>query len=268
MDTKISSTTMIKTTVYQYVLFCNQSGKYPTKTEIMKHLNSVIETSPYLFGNSTSTSTKGSMRSMLSDFGKKEKPRIENLMFHDVNGILRFFVDPQLVIQKQIESKFSSVFETEKSTIHTDSQYMICDIFSKNGYQLYVPKNDRNRKTSFGVTIEESFSNKMVELNDPKGKWVDVVVMKDGNPVLLFEVEESTKLEGLDRMLNFITNNDLNKIKTYVVSSNDSYKKKFDKEIKFDFYSDMDCKFVTLSELKEIYSNKQNSKLIKEAFGI
>jgi hypothetical protein len=145
---------------------------------------------------------------------------------------------------------------------------MICDIFSKNGYQLYVPKNDRNKKTSFGVTIEESFSNKMVELNDPKGKWVDVVVMKDGNPVLLFEVEESTKLEGLDRMLNFITNNDLNKIKTYVVSSNYSYKKKFDKEIKFDFYSDMDCKFVTLSELKEIYSNKQNSKLIKEAFGI
>ena len=71
METKMSSISMIKSTVYQYVLYCNQSGKYPTKTEIMKHMNNVIETSPYLFGNSSEVSTKGSMRSMLSDFGKK-----------------------------------------------------------------------------------------------------------------------------------------------------------------------------------------------------
>jgi hypothetical protein len=268
METKMSSISMIKSTVYQYVLYCNQSGKYPTKTEIMKHMNSVIETSPYMFGNSSEVSTKGSMRSMLSDFGKKQNPRIEGVLFHDVNGIQRFFVDPMTVIQKQIENKFSDVFEVDKNTAHSDSQYMICDIFSKKGYELYVPKNDRTRKTSFGKTIEESFSNKMVDLNDPKGKWVDVVVFKDGAPAILFEVEESTNLNGLDRMLNYKTNNDLKKIKTYVVSSIKSYKKKFEKEIKFDFYSDLECKFIEMSTLQQIFSEKENSKLIKETFGI
>lgn len=265
---KTSSTEMIKLTIYQFVLQMNQSKKYPTYPEIRQQMNEVIDTAPYLFGDSQSSSTKGTMRSMLSELvNKKNNPRITNVFFQEVNGIQKFFVDPSLIVQKQIENDSKDIIESPNNTNHSDSQYMICDIFTKIGFDIFVPKGDRNQKNSFGKTIEESFSNNIVEVEDERGKFIDVIVMKNNKPVILFEVEESTNVRnGLTRMLTFKDTGI--KVKTFIVSSKDSYKKKFDKETKWDTFKDLKSKFLSFSDLKEIFENKKREEIISEVFGI
>ena len=268
MEQRISSTNMIKKTVYEYVLHCNKSLKYPTYVEIRQHLNKIIETAPYLFGESEVSSTKGTMRSMLSELSQnKSKRRIDNVFFHEINGIQKFFIDPALLVQKQIENNSKDIIEKENNTIHADCQYMICDIFTKKGFQVFVPKGDRNQKNSFNTTIDEKFSNDIFEITDSVGKFIDVIIIKDEKPVALFEVEESTSVRnGLTRMTTFKGNS--KSISSYIVSSKDSYKKKFDKESKWDIFADLKSKFISNHELRNIFENQKDSTIVKEFFNI
>lgn len=266
MEQKLSSTQMIRKNVYEYVLHCNKSLKYPTYVEIRQHMNKVIETAPYLFGEGEVTSTKGTMRSMLSELTqKKEKRRIDNVFFHEINGIQKFFIDPTLVVKKQIENNSKDIVEKENNTIHADCQYMICDIFTNKGFQVFVPKGDRNQKNSFGKTIEEKFSESIFEVEDSVGKFIDVVILKDQKPLFLFEVEESTSVRnGLTRMTTFKGSS--KSISSYIVSSKDSYKKKFDKESKWDIFADLKCEFISNEELKSMFENQNNLEVTKKFF--
>lgn len=267
MNSKLSSTEMIKLNVYQFVLESNKAKKFPTVAEIRENMNRLIEQAPYLFGDSTVTSSKGTMRSMLSELLKmKENRRINNVMFHEINGIPKFFVDPLLVVQNQIENNSKELFETENNTIHTDSQYMLCDIFTNLGYGVFVPKGDRSQKNSFGQTIQEAFSNNIVEITDSVGKFIDVVITKNGKPFKIFEVEESTNIRnGLTRMTRYKSVE--NDVESFVVSSKESYQKKFDKESKWEIFSDLNSIFIPYSDLKQIFDNQKDIKLVKKFLG-
>jgi len=261
---KDSSTKLILKHILYYVQECYGRGKVPTKIEVKWHMDDVIQLTNYMFGNSLTGSTEGSMRSILSSLVKGKK-KIPGLEVKIKNKIPFFVLDGDVANELLIQNRLMNFVPKESKTIHRDTQYLLCETFYNLGFTIHVPKSDRNKENQFDKTIEKSFGDRIVDIDDEKGRQIDLIVFHNETPYLLFEVEESTNLDGLHRMESFIKNQKLKNLKTYIVSSNNSYEKKFKREI--NFYSKQKCKFIKYDKIYDYHVNDCNEKEFKRIFG-
>ena len=164
-----------------------------------------------------------------------------------------------------------SIEKTNKNQTrkHVNIQYQLCEIFTKIGCDVWVPKNDssgdRNKTKYDNKTILESHQTKLLNLTSKDTfYWVDFVAYESGNPIVQVEVEESTEvLKGLERMIN--TKRAFNKIKSVVTSTKTNYQKKFE-EYTNGTYESLRAEFIDTEKIEKLFKKSQKVQLCDENF--
>lgn len=137
---------------------------------------------------------------------------------------------------------------TRAEDIHTTIQYELVALGQICGYGSYVPNADRNKKVKNNQTINQDFSNILVDkfnginsrADDIDCIWVD----DNNNPIMAFEVENTTGVDsGMSRLSSLP-----HKIPCYIIGTKDTYNKKF-VELKETSYKNSDVNFIYLSDI-------------------
>jgi hypothetical protein len=256
-----SSTQTISELVPLFVYNKNLKGLIATSNDIRVYLITVYNNTPSLFGDSELTSTLGSCRSMLSEIGKKENTRIKGIKKIVMNGVTGFYTDEANLIKCIFSNQIKGIEKERSNFIHTDTQYMLCDIFSQKGYKFFIPRGDRDKKNSLGFNFNDTYGESISEIYDSVGQNIDFVLMNSDNKVVaLFEIEESTGVtSGLNRMIKFKTDSKLKNVKSFVVSSQKAYKTKFEKESKSGVYKPLNSKFLEFNLIQDIFESEERN---------
>ena len=233
---KYTSTQTIKTQVPEYIegIF-NSKGILPTKRMIYEMIKIKQDFFPYLFGTSTWKSTFGSTRSALSQVCKNlTKRQLNNVYSFAIDGIEYFYTDINQVfyLASKNNSEDNQIINGKKVRDHCNIQYQLCGIFKKLGLDFWVPNNDssgeKNKTKYSSNTILDVYNKNIIkQKNGDDFYYIDFVVFdKNKNPILQIEVEETTNVVlGLERMSQ--TKYEHSKIKSFVISNNKNYEKKF-----------------------------------------
>ena len=271
------------------VLKRSKSGEYTSDSHLKSKVDSQYKDFPEYFGlNSEGTGPsslsviQGSRRSGLTFIRQKQdnlpigngvlrylsvysemkyrKDPTTGENYYYIDGVLQdaqlsMITDPNYVP----EYKKDSVNRTED--IHTTIQYELAGIAKLCGYNVYIPNSDRNKRIKDGQTINQDFSDILV--NDFNGinsraDDIDCIWIDDnGNPIKAFEVEHSTGVDsGMSRMSSLQT-----KCPCYIVGTQDSYVKKF-KELIETSYKNTSVNFYYLNHkqvAKEYYKLNEKS---------
>lgn len=258
-------------------------GVFPTKGMIYKMIKTKFENEPHLFNNNDWTSTFGTTRSKISQVCKnKEKRSLNDLHSFEHEGVNYFYTDINQVYALATKNNSEeSIEKTNKNETrkHVNIQYQLCEIFTKSGCDVWVPKNDSNgdrNKTKYdNKTIMESYETKLLNLTSKDTfYWVDFVAYENGNPIVQVEVEESTEvLKGLERMNN--TKRVFSKIKSIVTSTKPNYQKKFE-DYTNGTYESLRAEFMDTEKIEKLFKKSQKvsyndenfKKLVFKEFGI
>jgi hypothetical protein len=271
------------------VLKRSKSGEYTSDSHLKSKVDSQYKVFPEYFGlNSEGTGPsslsviQGSRRSGLTFIRQKQdnlpigngvlrylsvysemkyrKDPTTGENYYYIDGVLQdaqlsMITDPNYVP----EYKKDSVNRTED--IHTTIQYELAGIAKLCGYNVYIPNSDRNKRIKDGQTINQDFSDILV--NDFNGinsraDDIDCIWIDDnGNPIKAFEVEHSTGVDsGMSRMSSLQT-----KCPCYIVGTQDNYIKKF-KELIETSYKNTSVNFYYLNHkqvAKEYYKLNEKS---------
>lgn len=270
----------IRNSINSYVKWVIETKQLlPTKGMIYKMLKVKYDNEPYLFNENDWGSAFGTSRSMLSELClKKLKIRLDSLLTIKYEGVDYFYNNEEQIYFLALCKNTGHVIDNKNITEHTNIQYQLASIFTKIGYQIWVPKNDSNgqyKRTKYGNTILESFNTKMVDLNvEDVFYWIDFVVYDNGKPILQIEVEESTGvLGGMDRM--YSSKCKCGKIKSIVTSTNPKYEKKVN-EYGGGAYKSLRAKFMDAKKIETIFNeslkvshnDEKFKKLVFKEFGI
>jgi hypothetical protein len=271
------------------VLKRSKSGEYTSDSHLKSKVDSQYKVFPEYFGlNSEGTGPsslsviQGSRRSGLTFIRQKQdnlpigngvlrylsvysemkyrKDPTTGENYYYIDGVLQdaqlsMITDPNYVP----EYKKDSVNRTED--IHTTIQYELTSIAKLCGYNVYIPNSDRNKRIKDGQTINQDFSDILV--NDFNGinsraDDIDCIWIDDnGNPIKAFEVEHSTGVDsGMSRMSSLQT-----KCPCYIVGTQEGYVKKF-KELIETSYKNTSVNFYYLNHkqvAKEYYKLNEKS---------
>jgi hypothetical protein len=271
------------------VLKRSKSGEYTSDSHLKSKVDSQYKVFPEYFGlNSEGTGPsslsviQGSRRSGLTFIRQKQdnlpigngvlrylsvysemkyrKDPTTGENYYYIDGVLQdaqlsMITDPNYVP----EYKKDSVNRTED--IHTTIQYELTGIAKLCGYNVYIPNSDRNKRIKDGQTINQDFSDILV--NDFNGinsraDDIDCIWIDDnGNPIKAFEVEHSTGVDsGMSRMSSLQT-----KCPCYIVGTQEGYVKKF-KELIETSYKNTSVNFYYLNHkqvAKEYYKLNEKS---------
>jgi hypothetical protein len=279
-----SASQTIKESIPLFVLWTiKNKGIFPTKGMIYKMIKTKFENEPHLFNGNDWTSTFGTTRSKISQVCKNEEGRsIKELHSFEYEGVDYFYTDNNQIYELALKNNSEELIEKtnkNKTRKHVNMQYQLCSIFTKIGYDVWVPKNDSSGKHSKSKyddkTITESYETNLLNLTTKdKFYWIDFVVYDNGNPILQVEVEESTEvLKGLERMKK--TKKFFSKIKSRVTSTKPNYLKKFE-EYTSDTYESLEAEFIDTEKIEKLFKksqkvlpNDENFKnLVFKEFGI
>jgi hypothetical protein len=196
--------------------------------------------------------------------------------YYYIDGVLQV---AQLLIQNDPEFSVSYKNDDDNrvENIHTTLQFELCGLGVYAGYKVYVPNGDRNKRAKNGVSINDEFSENLVnhfnQMNsrsdDIDCLWID----KENNVIKAFEVENSTGVDsGMSRMSSLQLD-----IPCYIVGTRETYKKKFFelqetsyKKSKIDFiYVDnkiVSREFNSISEHIDAYDSSEVQIRIEKKF--
>jgi hypothetical protein len=251
----MSSTKTLKNILPKYVKHFAERGSFPTKEVLYSYVREHQKLNPFEYGNSKWTSTYGSLRSLVSDIVRNKPERIlKNIHSFEKEGVQYFFTDIQQVFNKvETNSNIELIdFESPSFRKHVEIQYMVADMGIYAGFKTYVATTDTQYPTSFGGTIKKLL-NGQLEKKHPSddGYWLDLI-LTDGQKIFNGEVEESTNvIKGLERLMDCQRKNSSSK--SFVISSVDQYKAKFDKLIQ-QTYCDLNCVFLTCESIELLYT--------------
>jgi len=151
---------------------------------------------------------------------------------------------------------------TKESNLHTEIQYHLISLGSEMGFDIWVAKNDRNKKLNGQIlqsmphiinNLPAQFdpaTNKVIEL-------IDVLWLKGNRIICAFEIECTTSIySGLLRMSDLLALQPNINIKLYIVAPESRRRKVRDEILRPTFHlrekpiSDV-CGYVSIEELKE-----------------
>jgi len=251
----MSSIKTLKNLVPKVVEHYAKKGNFVSKEVLYSNIRSNQDNNPWDYGKSKWSSTFGSLRSLISDVVRNKPDRIlKNVHSFEKEGVEYFYTDIQQVFDRvQTDTNNDSIDgECPKVRPHVDLQYMIADMATYANLTTYVATTDTQYPTSFGGTIKKLL-NGQLEKKHPSdnGYWLDLI-LTDGQKIFNGEVEESTNvIKGLERLMDCQRKNSSSK--SFVISSVDQYKAKFDKLIQ-QTYCDLNCVFLTCESIELLYT--------------
>lgn len=275
-----TSTETLKNKMELEIYIRSQNGEYTSDGHLKRLIDKTYNADPYQYGfNKEKTGPselnviQGSRRSGLTYVRKKQDgdktaagtlkymDSIKNLRYvsDEITGEHYYYIDGILQmaqLRRQNDPDYIPTFQIKNVSrsvnIHTELQYELCDLGVKAGYRVFVPMVDRNKTVKDGQTINEDFTNELVNTfngmntrsDDIDCLWID----DKGDVVKAFEVENSTGVDsGLSRMSSLP-----NTVLCYIISTKDTYKQKF-LELMETSYKETNMKFTYLN-------NKQVSR--------
>lgn len=272
-----TSTESLKNLMESHITINSKNGQYTSDSYLKTIVDKQYAANPYYFGmnkNQTGPSDlatiQGTRRSGLTWVRQNQDDRligkgvltymkdVTNLRYHTdrTTGEHYYYIDgvlqtAQLSIQNDpdFQPMYGKETVNRAENIHTTVQYELCALGILSGYKVYVPNSDRNKYVKNGQTINEDFSEHLVNTFNQRNTrsddidclWID----EYGNVVRAFEVENSTRVDsGMSRMSSLLTD-----IPCYIVGTQDSYQKKFE-ELKETSYKKSTTNFTYLDNKK------------------
>lgn len=164
-----------------------------------------------------------------------------------------------------IESKTPESIEEEKETSfreHTEIQHMLLKLGSDMGFDIWVARNDRNKKHSGEVfselsRIKESLPLQFDDATNKTIELIDVLWLQGNAIVAAFEIESTTSIySGLLRMSDLITMQPNLNLPLYLVAPDDR-RNKVISEVNRPTFSKLNpplfemCRYIPFSTLRD-----------------
>lgn len=257
---KKTTQTIVDTTLSYVKGTFDLYGMLTTKRMIYQMMKVKRYNEPHLFSDRDWGSTYGTTRSMLSEICKnKDSQRIEGLLTFKFEGVDYFYTSEEqlqsLAVQNNGKIDFTNS-NNAKIREHCNTQFHMCGIFEKLGFNFWVSKLDtsgeKNKTKYDNKTISDVFEEKILKIQTKDDfYWIDFVVFDGEVPILQLEVEESTDVhKGMERMSN--TKDIHPNIQSFITSTKENYEKKF-KHLSEGTYKDLSAKFIEPKKIESLY---------------